>query len=182
MMRKKFKNSSKKFFFFEIILYRKISLLRDPDWGVLLWRSAVRDKKMNPYGHLAGTPPRNEKKCCNFHCCTTFLMFLPCWRRATPVVPCSFTYFQVSWNSNAFWWFLVDFNAFWCFLMVFGGFWCPFPLHNNKHRSCPRTQIYPFRLTKLHTNFRKRFKCFPRWYFAVRELCTTVFIIARFFS
>jgi len=77
--------------------------------------------------------------------------------------------------------FLMDFDAFWWFLMVFGGFWCPLPLHNNRHRSCPRTQISPFRLTKLNTNVRKRFKCFPGWYFAVREVCTTVFIIARFF-
>jgi hypothetical protein len=58
----------------------------------------------------------------------------------------------------------------------------PSSSHNNRHRSCPRTQIHPFRLTKLNTEVRKRFKCFPGWYFIVREVCTTVFTIARFFS
>ena len=75
---------------------------------------------MNPYGHLAGTPQRNEKKYCNFPCCPTFLMFLPCWRLVTPVVPYSFKYFWVSWFFYCFWWILLFFDGFWWFLMGFG--------------------------------------------------------------
>ena len=74
---------------------------------------------MNPYGHFAGTPQRNAKKYCNFHCCPTFLMFLPCWRRATPIVPYSFTYFWVSWFLYCFWWILMRFDGFWWFLVGF---------------------------------------------------------------
>ncbi len=47
-------------------------------FGGVFSRSAHRDKKTDPYGYLAGTPPRNEKKHYNFPCGPTFLTFLHC--------------------------------------------------------------------------------------------------------
>ena len=137
------------------------------------------DLKNEPIWPFSWYPPEKRKKILQ-------LSLLPHFSHVSALLeacyPRSSLQFHIFLSFLNCLWFLMDFNTFWLILMGFDGFWCPLPLHNDKHRSCPRTQIYPFRLTKLNTNVRRRFKCSPGRKFVVRDVYTPVFIIAIFFS
>ncbi len=161
------------------VFWSEIATPRGPDWGGTSVALCARGLKNEPIWPFSWYPPEKRKKILQLsllpHFSNVSALLEACYSRSS-------IQFQIFLSFLIFLLFLIDFMAFWWILMVFDGFWCPLPLHNNRHRSCPRTQISPFRLTKLNTNVRKRFKYFPGWYFVVREVCTIVFTIARFFS
>jgi len=113
-----------KCFFFEIIFYRKISILCDPDWGVLLCRSAVRGLKNEPIWPFSWYPPEKRKNILQLsllhHFSHVSALLEACYSRSS-------TQFHIFVSFLILKVFLMDFDVFLCFLMVFGGFWCPLP-------------------------------------------------------